>query len=93
MSAISKEDMADTFERKSSWAGFIGRLIWSQHRQDSHARCLTQIAGPRTWMRGSGFSGETVIPYAEDAEGFRVFMECYRAGLAIEKAAIDGMNW
>lgn len=44
-------------------------------------------------MRGSGFSGETVIPYAEDAEGFRVFMECYRAGLAIEKAAIDGMNW
>lgn len=38
-------------------------------------------------------SGETVIPYAEDVEGFRAFMEHYKAGLAIEKAAIDVMNW
>ena len=38
-------------------------------------------------------SGETVIPYAEDVEGFRVFMEHYKAGLTIEKSAIDVMNW
>ena len=38
-------------------------------------------------------SGETVIPYAEEVEGFRVFMERYKAGLAIEKSAIEAMNW
>ena len=38
-------------------------------------------------------SGDTIIPYAEDVEGFRVFMERYKTGLAIEKAAIEAMNW
>ena len=38
-------------------------------------------------------SGETVIPYAEDVEGFRVFMERYKAGLAIEKTSIEVMDW
>lgn len=38
-------------------------------------------------------SGETVIPYAEDVEGFRVFMQRYKAGLAIEKSAIEAMDW
>ncbi len=40
-----------------------------------------------------GLSGETVTPDKEDVEGFRVFMERYKAGLAIEKAAIEAMNW
>ena len=38
-------------------------------------------------------SGETVIPYAEDIEGFKVFMERYKTGLAIEESAIKVMNW
>lgn len=38
-------------------------------------------------------SGETIIPYAEDIEGFNIFMERYKAGLAIEKSAIQVMNW
>lgn len=38
-------------------------------------------------------SGETVVPYAEDVEGFQVFMEHYKAGLAIEKSAIEVMDW
>ena len=38
-------------------------------------------------------SGDTVIPYAEDVEGFQTFMERYKAGLAIEKTAIETMNW
>ncbi len=38
-------------------------------------------------------SGETVIPYAEEAEGFRIFMKRYKAGLAIEKSAIEAMDW
>lgn len=38
-------------------------------------------------------SGETVIPYAEEVEGFRVFMQRYKAGLAIEKSAIEAMDW
>lgn len=38
-------------------------------------------------------TGETIAPYPEDVEGFRVFMERYTAGLAIEKEAIRQMNW
>lgn len=38
-------------------------------------------------------SGETISPCAEDVEGFRIFMERYKAGLKIEKAAIQVMDW
>ena len=38
-------------------------------------------------------SGETIVPYAEDVEGFQIFMEHYKAGLAIERTAIETMNW
>ena len=38
-------------------------------------------------------SGETVIPYAKEVERFRVFMERYKAGLAIKKSAIEAMGW
>lgn len=38
-------------------------------------------------------SGETIQPDAKDVEGFETFMERYKAGLAIEKSAIDVMDW
>ena len=38
-------------------------------------------------------SGETLMPYAEDAAGFQIFMKRYQSGLTIEKAAIDVMDW
>lgn len=38
-------------------------------------------------------SGDTVVPYAEDEEGFKTFMKHYEAGLAIEKSAIETMVW
>ena len=38
-------------------------------------------------------SGETLLPQQEDVEGFETFMERYKAGLSIEKTAIDCMNW
>lgn len=38
-------------------------------------------------------SGETIIPHREDVEGFETFMEHYKAGLAIEKSAIEAMDW
>lgn len=38
-------------------------------------------------------SGETVMPQAEDVEGFQIFMERYKAGLSIEKAAVEAMDW
>lgn len=38
-------------------------------------------------------SGETVQPDAKDMAGFQVFKERYKAGLAIETAAIAAMNW
>ena len=38
-------------------------------------------------------TGETMAPRAEDQEGFDTFMKRYKAGLAIEKAAIEAMDW
>lgn len=38
-------------------------------------------------------SGETLEPSPEDVKGFQVFMKRYKAGLAIEKSAIDVMDW
>ncbi len=38
-------------------------------------------------------SGETIAPHPEDVEGFRIFMDRYKAGLAIEKSAIEAMDW
>lgn len=40
-----------------------------------------------------GLSGETIEPEQEEIEGFEVFMERYKAGLAIEKSAIENMKW
>ncbi len=36
--------------------------------------------------------GDSVAPDAEDAEGFKKYMDRYRAGLAIERAAVDNLN-
>ena len=41
----------------------------------------------------SGMSGMTITPEAEEIEGFEKFMEHYRTGLAVEKAAIASMKW
>lgn len=38
-------------------------------------------------------SGETIVPEPEETAGFEKFMEHYRDGLAIEKAAIENMRW
>ncbi len=38
-------------------------------------------------------SGETIAPCREDVQGFETFMEHYKAGLAVEKAAIGAMDW
>lgn len=34
-----------------------------------------------------------LMPHDEDIEGFGMFMERYKAGLSIEKCAIEVMNW
>ncbi|MDD3278686.1 MAG: FGGY-family carbohydrate kinase [Lachnospiraceae bacterium] len=38
-------------------------------------------------------SGETITPSKEEIEGFQVFMEHYKSGLAVEKCAIESINW
>lgn len=38
-------------------------------------------------------AGETIAPCEEDQEGFCTFMTRYKAGLEIEKKAIEVMNW
>ncbi len=41
----------------------------------------------------AGLAGSTVEPDPEDAAGFETFMERYKKGIAIEKAAIEAMDW
>ena len=46
------------------------------------------------WLGSEVFAGaevDTVQPDAADVEGFNQFMERYRAGLAIERAAVDAL--
>lgn len=40
----------------------------------------------------AGEKGSTIAPDAKDVEGFTTFMERYKKGLAIERAAVDGMR-
>lgn len=47
------------------------------------------------WLASSVFGGaeiETEQPVPADVEGFDVFMERYRAGLAIERASVDSLH-
>ena len=38
-------------------------------------------------------SGETIEPAKEEIDGFDAFMDHYKAGLEIEKSAIEHMKW
>ena len=40
----------------------------------------------------AGNAGTSIDPDPEDVKGFAAFMERYRKGLAIERAAIDSMR-
>ncbi|WP_255556202.1 xylulokinase [Tessaracoccus palaemonis] len=47
------------------------------------------------WLADEVFAGaevETMEPVPADVAGFDTFMERFRAGLAIERAAVDGLN-
>ena len=41
----------------------------------------------------ANLSGSTIAPTPEEVAGFETFTERYKAGLAIEKAAIEAMDW
>jgi sugar (pentulose or hexulose) kinase len=40
----------------------------------------------------AGEKGSTIVPDAKDVEGFTAFMDRYKKGLAIERAAVDGLK-
>ncbi len=41
----------------------------------------------------AGQEGTTVAPKPEDVEGYETFIEHYKAGIAVERAAIENLNW
>ena len=41
----------------------------------------------------AGQEGVTLDPDPADEEGYETFAEHYRAGIAVEKAAIDHLRW
>ena len=40
----------------------------------------------------AGENGTTITPDQKDVDGFAAFMERYKNGLAIERAAVDGLK-
>ena len=40
----------------------------------------------------AGVEGSTLAPVAEDVKGFDEFTERYKAGLAVERAAVDSLK-
>jgi len=40
----------------------------------------------------AGENGTTIAPDQRDVDGFRAFMERYKKGLVIERAAVDGLR-
>jgi hypothetical protein len=40
----------------------------------------------------AGGNGTTIAPDQADVGGFKAFMERYKKGLAIERAAVDGLR-
>ena len=57
------------------------------HRESSQT--LASYLSDRVF---GGEDGVSVQPEAEDVEGFNRFMKLYKAGLAIERAAVDVMK-
>ena len=77
----------DTASEGGAWGIALLAAYLIDRKEDEKLECYLE---DRIFRE---LSGETVEPQKEDVEGFRVFMERYKAGLAIEKAAIDSMDW
>jgi sugar (pentulose or hexulose) kinase len=58
-------------------------------RQRGPGETLDEYLGNKVFAASSGFTAE---PKAEDTQGFRAFMDRYRRGLLIERAAIEQMK-
>ncbi len=77
----------DTASEGGAWgiALLAGYRIWKEEKETLgeylNSRIFTQL------------SGETIEPCEEDMKGFETFMSRYKAGLSVEKQAIQAMNW
>lgn len=77
----------DTASEGGAW----GIALLAAYRMDRKAgESLEDYLENRIFCQ---MSGETIEPCEEDVEGFGVFMDRYKAGLEIEKTAIDVMDW
>lgn len=59
-------------------------MLHKQDRQTLEAYLADQVF--------AGESGSTIAPEPKDVEGFNLFMERYKKGLAIERAAVDALR-
>ncbi len=64
-------------------------LLASYMSNKSEAESLDLFLGEKVFK---DVEGTEIAPDAADVEGFRVFIERYKAGLAIEQAAVDHLN-
>lgn len=64
-------------------------LLASYMSNKSEGESLEHFLGEQVFKE---VEGTEIAPDAADVEGFRVFIERYKAGLAIEQAAVDHLN-
>lgn len=76
----------DTASEGGAW----GIALLAAYLVDGAGETLGDYLNKRIFYH---LSGETIVPEQAEIDGFRVFMERYRSGLPVEKAAIAAMNW
>ena len=77
----------DTASEGGAWGiAVLAAFLADKHKDET----LEEYLEKRIFTQ---LSGSTIAPDAEDVKGFEVFMERYRKGLSIEKAAIAAMDW
>lgn len=77
----------DTASEGGAW-GIALLAAYLIDRKDGE--CLEDYLETRIFRE---LSGDTIVPCDEDVQGFNIFMNHYKDGLAIEKSAIEAMNW
>lgn len=79
----------ETASEGGAW-GIAILAAYMDEKQKGSSSTLSEYLETRIF---AGMEGSTLSPSEEEIRGFEVFMEHYRAGIDVEKAAVNTMKW
>lgn len=79
----------DTASEGGAW----GIAVLAAYLLEKKEGCEQNLAAYLEQKIFSRMQGTTIQPDPEEVKGFETFTEHYKAGLAVEKAAIEAMKW